>query len=162
MWHWSGMLIQIISAISANYNCQCGGTEPWRKTWGNNLARVIPLHQRAAQLKEKQSAWAHTAPTHHFKNSLWWTRLIFFWGTSQPAALFFLPMCTHRPQSNYNSLGWNYSKNDHIFYSLSHREYGFWEIWAKLLLAENIIIYIYECVLFWFDKWFKMQCIVSN
>lgn len=37
---------------------------------------------------------------------------------------FFPPMCTHRPQSNYNLLGWNYSKKkkkkkrDHIFWLL--------------------------------------------
>lgn len=78
---------------------------------------------------------------------------LFFQKTQVSMLLFFPPMCTHRPQSNYNLLGWNYSKKwPHLL--APHREYGLGEIWGKLLLAKNIIIYIHACV-FLFDKWLK-------
>lgn len=162
MWHWSGMQIQIISAISANYNCQCGG----HRTLAENMREQFssgntPSPKSCSAPKEKQSAWVRTAPTHHFKNSLWWMKPFFSPLKHKSGRCPFSSMCTHRPQSNYNLLGGNYSKSDHIFYSHGKRIW-FWEIWGKLLLDENIIIYTYECISFWFDKWFKMQHIVSS
>lgn len=150
MWHWSGMLIQIISVISANYNCQCGG----HRLLAENIREQFGLGNTPSPKNcSSQRKTISRSPTHHFKNSLWWTQL------SQPAALF---LCAHRPQSNYNLLGWNYSKNDHIFLLPLLYWKWFGEIWTKLLLAENIIIHIYKCVLVWPEEWFKMQHIVSN
>lgn len=125
MRHWSGMLIQIISAISANYNCQRSG----HRTLAENMRKQFSLGNtpapKSCSTQKKNNQPKPVPPLHTVAKIVYGEQL----SETQVSTLPFSPQCAHtrRPQCNYNLLGWNYSKKKKKTTSLSFS----WRIWLK-------------------------------